>query len=37
MGILKEIHRLLYKIKESKNIVNSEFTIPIYCWTFLVF
>jgi len=33
MGILKEIHRLLYKIKKSKNIVNTEFTI-IHLWFF---
>jgi len=27
MSILKEIQRLLYKIKKSENIVNSKFTI----------
>jgi len=29
MSILKEIHRLLYKIKKSIIIVNTEFTILI--------
>jgi len=29
MGILKVIQRLLHKIKKSKNIVNSGFTIKI--------
>jgi len=32
MSILKEIPRLLYKIKKSKNIVNSKFTISVTCF-----
>jgi len=36
MSILKEIQWLLYKIKKSKNIVNSKFTIVVWSFTGLL-